>query len=66
VAVISQVKSFVGLQDLWKLLDDSPIVPLKQVQAVYLPGWIVDAEMQTNAWLGESAQVRWSLLVDGM
>jgi hypothetical protein len=57
------VISSMGLrwQALWKLID-SPMVLVKHVQAVYLPGWIVDAEVLTNAWLEGSAQVRWSLL----
>ena len=38
-------------------VDTSP----KHVQAVYLPAWIVDAETETNAWFGDSAEVRRSL-----
>ena len=34
----------------------------KHVQAVYLPAWIVDAEVEANAWLGDSSQVRSLLL----
>ncbi|KIM84868.1 hypothetical protein PILCRDRAFT_817672 [Piloderma croceum F 1598] len=41
---------------MWQILRAMNNSPVKHVQAVYLPGWIVDAEVQTNAWLGDSAQ----------
>jgi len=37
----------------------------KHIQAVYLPAWIVDAEVQANAWFGDSSQEStWIQLVD--
>lgn len=39
-----------------ELLGSSFATPVK-VEAVYVPAWIIDSEMESNAWMGDSSQV---------
>jgi hypothetical protein len=56
ILVVSKYESMAGAA-LWSLVSGSNIMDPKQIQAVYLPAWIVDAEVKTNAWLEGSARV---------
>jgi hypothetical protein len=58
IPVLSKEDGTTAWQAAWSSISGSYSIPPKLVQAVYLPAWIVDAEVETNAWLGDSAQVR--------
>jgi hypothetical protein len=62
ISVLSNLNLKGIWQALWSQLSDLKFVQPNHVQAVYLPAWIVDAEVETSVWPGNSARVRWLLL----